>query len=229
MLRYDPTVDTIHFGPKIETEVHTVNNWIKNNLVLVSGIVLPVLLVVGFLILSHVPRVLTDPPAYDFILVAYRYDHQHPREYSLSFEVRQGKLYGKAVPLENANTYTNRQHAGIFRYRAADGVFDEIVYDLPENLDGLAETFNFTISETADLNLDKRKQSPDGYKFEHLGYRGRGGLLGEMFGMGRRHNSNYVLSKNDAFIDLPDPDSDSRYYGNDLHFMGWVTEQAGQQ
>ncbi|NNL94726.1 MAG: hypothetical protein HKO64_03815 [Xanthomonadales bacterium] len=199
-------------------------NWIKNNLVLVSGIVLPVLLVAGFLVLSHAPRVLTDPPEYDFVMVAYRYDYQHPREYSLNFEVRQGKLYGKAVPLENANTYTNRQHAGIFRYRAAEGSFEEIVYELPESLDDIEETVTFPVQEAADLDLDKRAKSPDGYTFEYLGYRGRGGLLGEMFGMGRRYDSNYVLSKGGANIDLPKPTSNPNYYGHDLHFMGWVSE-----
>ena len=54
--------------------------WIKDNLVLVSGIVLPVLLIIGFFILSNLPRVLADPPQYDFLLVAYRYDYQQPTE-----------------------------------------------------------------------------------------------------------------------------------------------------
>ena len=201
-------------------------NWIKQNLVLVSGIVLPILLVAGFLVLSNAPRLLADPPEYDFVLVAYRYDYQHPREYSLNFEVRQGTLHGKATPLENTNTYTNRQHAGIFRYRASEGIFEEIVYELPESLENTEETVTFEVSEAAHLELDKRARSPDGYTFEYLGYGGRGGLLGELFGMGRRYESHYVLSKNGAQVNLPKPASNPNHYGHDLHFMGWVTGEG---
>lgn len=198
--------------------------WIRNNLVLVSGIVLPILLVGGFFVLSQAPRMLGDPPQYDFVLIAYRYDHQHPRTYSLVFEVSEGRLRGKAIPHKDAGMSANRQHAGIFRYRAAEGSFDEIVYELPDELENIEETVTFPITEASELTLDKRSRSPDGYTFEHLGYGGRGGLLGELFGMGRRYESNYALSKNGAHFDIPNPSQDRRYYGQELHFMGWVVE-----
>ena len=59
--------------------------WIRENLVLVSGIVLPILLVGGFFILSKAPTMLADPPEYDFLLVGYRYDYQQPSDYFLTF------------------------------------------------------------------------------------------------------------------------------------------------
>lgn len=201
--------------------------WIKNNLVLVSGVVLPLLLVAGFLVLNNVPRVLADPPEYDFLLVAYRYDYQHPREYSLSFEVRDGRLHGKASPLDKPNTYANRQHAGIFRYRSGSQSFEEIDYELPAELDDIEESVTWMVGEAADLELDKRAQSPDGYTFEYLGYGGRGGLLGEIFGMGRRYDSQYALSRDGVRFNLPKPAGTPNYYGHDLHFMGWVIEGTG--
>jgi hypothetical protein len=199
--------------------------WIKDNLVLVSGIVLPVLLIAGFFVLSKAPRILVDPPEFDFLMVGYRYDYQHPGDYHLSFEVRDGKLTGKATPRDKSNVNMNRQYAGIFRYDAAANTFDEIIFDLPEGLDDIEESVPLTLAETSNLELDKRKKSPDGYTIEFLGYRGRGGLLGEMFGMKRRYGSNYVLKKDSAYVDLPKPTSDS-YYQNDLHFMGWVVEEG---
>jgi hypothetical protein len=202
--------------------------WIKENLVLVSGILLPVLLVCGFFILSNAPRMLADPPTYDFVLVGYRYDYQHPSDYFLSFEVRDGHLNGRAVPKDEGNANLNRQYAGIFRYNAAANTFEEIVYELPEGLDGIEEPIPLLLTETRDLTLDKRRQSPDGYTFEFLGYRGRGGLLGEMFGMRRRYQSDYVLKKDSAYVDLPKPASDP-YYQNDLHFMGWIIEEGSAQ
>lgn len=79
--------------------------WIKENLVLVSGILLPVLLVVGFFVLSNVTRVLADPPTYDFLLVGYRYDRQRPLDYQVAFEVKDGKLNGQVIP--DAKGYAN--------------------------------------------------------------------------------------------------------------------------
>jgi len=203
--------------------------WIKENLVLVSGIVLPVLLVGGFFAMSKVPRILADPPKHDFLLVAYRYDYQHPSDYYLSFEVRDGKLNGRAIPKGEGNAHLNRQYASIFRYSAEENTFYEIVYELPENLEALEEPIPLQLEGTINLTLDKRIESPDGYSFEFLGYRGRGGLLGEIFGMGRRYDSEYVLNKDGAYFDLPKPASDPYYNQYDIHFMGWVTEEGGTQ
>ncbi|NND57273.1 MAG: hypothetical protein HKN57_08465 [Xanthomonadales bacterium] len=198
--------------------------WIRKNLVLISGIVLPVLLVGGFFALSQAPKMLADPPQYDFVLVGYRYDYQRPGEYYLSFEVRDGQLTGRAIPRDDSNTNFNRQYAAVFRYSAAANTFEEIVFDLPEGLDSIDQPLSLPLPETAGLRLDKRRKSPDGYTYEFLGYRGRGGLLGEMFGMRHRYESGYVLKKDSAYFDLPTPVSDP-YYQNDLHFMGWVVDE----
>ncbi len=198
------------------------SKWIKENLVLVAGIVLPVLLVGGFFVLNKAPRMLTDPPGYDFLLVAYRVDYQHPREFHLAFEVRDGKLHGKATPVKDEHSHLNRQHAGIFRYHAAGNRFEQIVYELPDGLDELEAPLEFTVAETRHLELDKRSKSPDGFTFEYLGYRGRGGLLGEIFGMGRRRGDEYVLNKSGAHFKLPKPASDPYYYHHDMHLMGWI-------
>ena len=139
------------------------SKWIKENLVLVAGILLPVLLVAGFFVLNKAPRILTDPPEYDFLLVAYRNDYQHPREFHLGFEVRDGQLRGKVTPVNDEHSHLNRQYAGIFRYHAAANRFEEIVYELPEGLDELEEVLEFTVAETRQLELDRRSKSPDGF------------------------------------------------------------------
>ena len=200
--------------------------WIKDNLVLVTGIVLPILLVVGFFILNQTPKLLAGTPAYDFLLVAYRYDYQHPREFHLSFEVRDGQLQGKVTPAKQGNPQPNRQFAAIFRYSVAENRFDEIGYDLPGDLDKLEEPLPFIVQETAHLKLDKNARSQDGFTFEYLGYRGRGGLLGEIFGMGRRYESEYVLNKDGGYVNLPRLSNNAYYYQHDMHFMGWITAEG---
>ena len=203
-------------------------NFIKKNLVLVAGITLPVLLIISFLILTHAPRIALEPPQYDFLVVGYRYDHQHLRNYYLNFEVKDGKLRGRVTPKDDTSTYQNQQHARIFRYDANDNSFEEISYDLPDGLEDLEKQTTFQVAETSGLSLDKKTKSPDNYSFEYLGYRGRGGLLGEVFGMGRRYDNQYVLSKNGAYFDLPQPASlPPYYYGHNLTFLGWVIADGG--
>jgi len=203
--------------------------WIKENLVLISGILLPVLLVAGFFVLSRAPTMLAEPPGYDFILVGYHYDYQHQTNYHLDFEVRDGRLTGKAVPRGKRQVNYNQQNARVFRYDATENTFDEIEYDLPEGLDDLEEPAQIDLGAAGDLRLDKRLKSPDGYQFEFVGYRGRGGLLGEIFGMRRHYESTYILKKDGAYFDLPEPSTDHYTYQYDLHFMGWVLDEGPAQ
>ncbi len=202
------------------------NKWIKQNLVLVSGIVLPMLLVGGFFILNYIPKALDDPPAYDFLLVAYQYNYQNPIGYYLTFEVRNDKLTGKAIPNGDDARYNYRKGATIFRYRVAGQRFEELVFGLPDGLDEIKEPITLELADAANLKLDKRIQSPDGYQFEYQGYRGRGGLLGEIFGMNRRWQSNYVLKKGSIFVDLPTPVTDPYFNQNEVEFMGWVVPEG---
>lgn len=201
--------------------------WIKENLVLVSGILLPVLLVGGFFILNRLPGLMADPPTHDFLLIAFRNSYQNPQQtYYLDFEVRDGKLSGRVAPTDENHQHYNRQNAGIFLYRADRNIFEEIVFDLPDGLDQLAAPVALNLAVTDHLELNKRQQSPDGYQFEFMGYRGHGGVLGELFGMGRRYENSYVLKKGDHFFELPEVLSDINLYQNDLQFMGWVVEDS---
>jgi len=199
--------------------------FIKDNAVLIAGIVLPVLLVAGFMILSHIPKALLDPPQYDFLLVAHRYDQQQRLDYNLAFEVRDGRLTGKATPRDDGN-YSNNQRASLFRYKADGNIFEELIFELPENLDELEKPLSFPIAEVQNLQLDKRAQSPDEYTFEYLGYRGGGGLLGELFGSRRRYESSCTLKKDSAYFDLPAPMPELNYYSQNLYFIGWVIDEG---
>jgi len=200
--------------------------FIKDNLVLVSGVVLPLLLVAGFLVLSHLPRALLDPPQFDFLLAVWRYDHQQPRQYNLDFEVRDGELRGLVRPVNDSVPIYNRQVASLFRYHAAQNRFSEINYVLPDGLEELEKPKVFPILEVQHLELDTRSESSDGYTFEQLGYRGRGGLLGEIFGMGRSYDSQYVLRRNGSDFDLPRLPTQAWYDPQNLRFLGWILAEG---
>jgi hypothetical protein len=199
--------------------------FIKDNAVLIAGIVLPVLLVGGFMILSHIPKALLDPPRYDFLLAVHNYDQQLHLGYDLSLDVREGRLTGKATP-RDGNNYSSNHRTSLFRYKADRDIFEELVFELPENLDELEKPKTFPIAEVQNLGLDKRLQSPDGYTFEYVGYRGGGGLLGALFGSGRRYESSCVLKKESAYFDLPEPMPKMNYYSPNIYFIGWVIDEG---
>ena len=196
--------------------------WIRKNLVLVAGIVLPVLLIAGFLVLERLPTALAEPPRHDFLVVAYRYDAQRPRTFHLDFQVREGRLDGIVRPSSDERAYAHNQHASLFRYSARERHWSEIVYTLPEAADTAEEPLTFAVTEAADLALDSAAVAPDGYAFEYLGYRGSGGLLGELFGMRSRRGNEYALSKGCAVFHLPNLPSPGYYYGDNLKFLGWL-------
>lgn len=193
---------------------------------LVAGIVLPVLLVAGFLVLQGAPRVLGEPPGHDFLVVGVRYEPQRAGAYRLSFEVRDERLHLRMAPLESATDLTGRQ-LRLFRYSAAENAFSEVGFELPGDPETLEQPVSRILGETSSLRLDKSLRSPDGYLFEYTGYRNRGGLLGELFGMGRRHDSQYALSRDGAWFPLPEPDGERYYYGNELDFLGWIVGEDG--
>lgn len=203
--------------------------WIRQNLVLVSGILLPLLLIAGFFVLGKVPATLAEPPKFDFVLVAYRYDYQHPDDYYLTFEVRDGHLQGRVVPTDEQRVRTGPQSARIFRYDAEANAFEEVVYDLPEEVEDLEQSVPLSLGDLETLTLDKRVTSPDGFRFELAGYRGGGGLLGEMFGMRRQYEGRYLLRKDESWLELPEPSPGEDTYQYDLQFMGWVVDEEPTQ
>ncbi|MGA0266123.1 MAG: hypothetical protein ACO3KY_09580 [Lysobacterales bacterium] len=202
--------------------------WIQRNLVLISGIVLPMLLVAGFFILNQVPRALTEPPQHDFLLVIYRCNSGPEAHHYLEFDVQEGHLTGRAVRRkdENSRIPWNRQRAGIFRYNASDNTFSEFVYEIPNNLNEPGEPLILELGLAGTLALDKRRQSPDGFSFQREQYRGGGGLLGSIFGMGR-YERPYVLRKGNADFEL-DLDlflPDDFEYCREVSFMGWIMDE----
>jgi hypothetical protein len=202
-------------------------NWLRANLVLVSGIVLPVLLVTGFLVLQRSSSLALEPPTHDFLVAGFRHDSQRAQNYRVAFEVRDGQLLGQASPLgEDEHVINRRQDARLYRYSATTRTFSEVPYEVPQAADGAQQEISFPIEALAGVWVDRSARSPDGYVFENVGYRSRGGLLGEVFGMGRRADSPYVLNRDGSLFDLPAPAGQSYYYGQDLVFLGWVSAEA---
>ncbi|NOS95053.1 MAG: hypothetical protein HOP26_01355, partial [Methylotenera sp.] len=67
-------------------------NFIKENLVLVIGLTLPLLLIVLFFVATVIPKVMGTPPQYEMLFTTNHYDYQNPADYLLEFAVKNQQL-----------------------------------------------------------------------------------------------------------------------------------------
>ena len=63
-------------------------NWIKENLVMVIGLALPVLLIVVFFVATVIPKMASTPPQYEVLFSVQDYGNQNKPDYIVDFKVK---------------------------------------------------------------------------------------------------------------------------------------------
>lgn len=191
----------------------------RENLVLLAGITLPVVMMVGFLIASSLPQSLANPPQYDLVFFVDDYNSGSGNNLpvTVSFVVKNGTLFAQYVPVIAGNSYGYWKK--IYRFEAATRTIREIPFGLPSNLAMITSFREEPVAGLENVRLDTRLQAPDGYELATDDYRGNG-LIGELFwrsGTGRPRLRNGASS---VPLELA---ADTQYYtyGN-LQFLGWV-------
>lgn len=217
--------------------------FVKDNLVLLTGILLPILLIVLFMVASTLPRMMATPPQYDFLFTANQYHSNlnSPVQLSLKVDDKTGKV--TAIITENQRHdngyYRNNNFPVVYRYDAQHQTARAINHNyfrefLQEHGDKLLEDKKL---ETPDflsgLTLDKNTVSPDGYTLETDYRRYNDSLAGFMFSMGRssRYRGYRLKKGNTSFsFEVSGADGHPYYYGNSFTFLGWVIkdETKGQ-
>jgi len=215
--------------------------FVKDNLILLTGILLPVLLVVLFMVASSLPNMLATAPQYDFLFTVNQYHNNLNSPVSLSLKVddKTGKL--AAIVSSNQkreNDYhRNNNFPVIYRYDAQHRTARAINHAyfrefLQEHGDRLLEDKNVEMPEfLSELTLDKNTVSPDGYTLDTDYYRRDDSLAGFMFSMGRGSRyRGYRLKKGNASFsfEVSGTDSNHYYYGNAFTFLGWVKEDEAK-
>lgn len=193
--------------------------FVKENLVLLAGVALPVLMMAGFLIASSLPRTLGDPPQYDLVFFVDDYNSSNGANLpaTVHLVVKEGTLVAQYVPAVGDNAYGYWKK--IYRYEAATGTVREIPFGFPADLSNITALREEPVSGLEGVRLDTRLQAPDGYELASDEYRGNG-LIGDLFwrnGTGRPRLRNGASS---VPLELA---SDTQYYtyGN-IQFLGWV-------
>ena len=190
-------------------------NFIKENLVLVIGLVLPLLLIVLFFVATVIPKSLGTPPQYEMLFTTTKYDYQNKPEYILDFNVKNQQLMVKAKKYDEKN-YNNMSRL-LMVYDGKTETVREIKIDVSKFSDGN----EVLLEETKSMSIDTAAVSPDGYMLEGPNY-GGSGLMGGLFGGGYR-NGGYRLKKGSVGYKVPTMQPD--YYYNQVQFVGWVIKK----
>lgn len=193
---------------------------LRENAALVAGIVLPVIVVILFLLSSWVPKLLVDPPQYDFLYVEdgnYYGGSPSPWRYEVTLDARSHLLVKAYVA--KPDVYT--PGARLFLFEHADGNVREITLPAPESTEGGEEGIVVEIPEFQNQFIDPSRISPDGYSLVD-NTRSSRGLFGLFYSGSRR---GLAISKNGAVFEAVNG-SGQYWYGSRL--IGWVVPQPRQ-
>ncbi len=190
--------------------------FLRENMMIVVSIALPLLVVIFFALASVLPGLYSTPPEYDLLLSHQGRATAKTSPVKISLTVEEGRLKALVVKTDGTIYQYNPR---LFRYDHLTGEVVEIDIQLPENVAELAEGSEIPIPELAGRKISAALRAPDGYEFR--GRRRGGGLMTELFG-GSRYRTDVSIAKNGAVVRVRLPESD--YWYNDVRLVGWVIE-----
>jgi hypothetical protein len=197
-----------------------VAKFVKDNLVLVVGLTLPVLLMAGFLLASALPGRMADPPRYDLVFSTTEYPTPSI-PITVRFVVKNQTLTAQYSRLTAPGGVSPSGHwKKLFRYQAASGTVRELSFGFPTDMESITGTREEAVDAAKGLRLDTTLQSPDGYELA-FGDRRGGGLLLEIFGGSREYEPR--LRKGGRSVAIRPRDGQPAFGYNGIEFVGWVT------
>ena len=191
---------------------------LRENATLAVGIVLPILVVVFFLLATYIPRLLVDPPQYDFLFVQANDYRDQPSRWRYEIDIdSQRKLRVRAF-LTKAGTYY-RPRLFLFEHLSAN--VQEIGLPIPEATENAEDGVVLEVPQFANQVIDPHQIAPDGY--ELIEPRSRGGGFSSLFYRGGR--SSMAIGKSGAVVAVP-VGTDIGYQA--YRFLGWIVTPPDQ-
>lgn len=191
-------------------------NFVKENIALVAGIVLPLVLVVIFLIAGEISKASAPELKHDMLFTTNYYPHNNHHHYR--FKVDNGKLVVTyKVPAdddEHRHYHKNPPKLYLYDHKTQYASLLDIDWENEEN--GIIKDPDINA-----LNQNKlltNEVSPEGYSLEYH-YRGSRGLVGELFSYSGSR-SRYALKNENFVIPLKGVDN---FYNAD--FIAWVEKK----
>ena len=108
----------------------------KENFVLVVGLALPVLLIVGFMLASSLPQVLSDPPKYDLVFATTEYPPNASNiPVSVRLVVKDGVLKAQYVRTSAPpGGYAYNTWKKLYVYEAKPRAVRELAFGVPADM-----------------------------------------------------------------------------------------------
>lgn len=195
-------------------------SFLRENPTIAFGLGLPLLLVAVFLLVSGIPALLVDAPQYDVLYATEYYNNTSGVQVAVA---------NQQVQLYYQGSNAGYQKPRLWRYSPRTGAVREIAYMLPPGLNAPGkypvppeEAARVTAIEAPDLaglKVDASSVAPDGYEFSAGASTYSGDVFTGLF-YGARYRNDAVLVKKGRSIRLPN--ATNQYYGNPVHFIGWV-------
>ena len=184
----------------------------KDNIVLLTGIFLPIFLIAFFAIAASLPAVITYPPKHNFLFLTQYYPYTKT---DIRFQVKDKRLQ---VQYRKRSKYSNygRNQARLYHYNVRTKAVTEILYDIPETDNTKWSTLNPPIQQQ--LLLNDQLISPDGYEYAPRQY--SRGLLGIFRG---RRRSARVLRKGGNLVAVEASNSNVNFHST--HFLAWIENE----
>jgi hypothetical protein len=193
--------------------------FIKRNLALVAGLVLPVLLMGFFFIASMLPRAVSDPPKYDMVFAAQDYTGGNTLPVSVNFIVKDGALKAQYARLNPPGNYG--QWRKLYIYEAKTQKVRELPFGFPADMDKITGTREDVVEAAKELKLDSTLQSPDGYELSYDGY-SHSSLVSDLFFYRGGYGSEPLLRKGGSSVRLSMDGARAPFYYGQVQFIGWV-------
>jgi hypothetical protein len=196
--------------------------FLKDNFVLVVGLTLPILLMIGFIVFSTLPRSLSNPPQHDLVFAMPDYSGANANPpVIVRLVVRDGVLkaqYTRVAPAPNG-AYYGGGWKKLYRYQAGPQTVRELAFGIPQDVASIAQMREDTVEATRDLKLDTTLRAPDGYELDYGSNRGRG-LLTDIFWSSSSDEPR--LRKGASSVQLRTGDGRTAFYAGNVEFIGWV-------
>ena len=199
-------------------------NFFKENFVLIVGLSLPVLLIVGFMVASSLPQVLSDPPKYDLVFSTTDYPpNANNIPISVRLVVKDGVLTAQyaRTPVAPGN-FPYNSWKKLYIYEAKTQKVRQLTFGFPTDVDAITNTREETVEATKNMKLDTTLQSPDGYQLSYDGY-SHSGLLNGVFWGGGGYSREPRLKKGSASVRLTTGDENTYFSYGAVEFVGWAS------
>lgn len=202
-------------GGTVESAEIRMRQAIRQNPLIAAAVLLPLVIVFFFILASAVPRLLVDPPRYDFVFTVPESRSTLPNM-ELRFDVKDGRI--------RARVYGTNSPYGmipkLFIFDHGTEAVREIPIDLPGSNEELEDGTEIELPQLAGRVVSTSRKAPDGYEIQEPRY-GNDNLMNMLFGSSRRYRLS--IEKSGAVLEIPTPGGNAYYYHN-VSFLGWLTD-----